>query len=101
MVKLGIVDSPHWRSDMDIKFIWTGSDAKALVYYITDYITKASLAFYGMFALAQQGIRFIEQQQATCGTESAIEKTRKFVLRGATIRLLHIKKFLVFKWHRI
>ncbi|CAF1272326.1 unnamed protein product [Rotaria sordida] len=25
------------RSNMDIKFIWSGSDAKALVYYITDY----------------------------------------------------------------
>ncbi|CAF2952419.1 unnamed protein product [Rotaria sp. Silwood2] len=24
------------RSNMDIKFIWTGNDAKALVYYITD-----------------------------------------------------------------
>jgi hypothetical protein len=66
---------------MDIKFIWTGSDAKALVYYITDYVTKSSLAFYDMFALAQQGIKSIEQQQATCGTESAIEKSRKLVLR--------------------
>ncbi|CAF1459663.1 unnamed protein product [Rotaria sordida] len=28
------------RSNMDIKFIWSGSDAKPLVYYITDYITK-------------------------------------------------------------
>ncbi|CAM4822210.1 unnamed protein product [Rotaria magnacalcarata] len=41
------------RSNMDIKFIWTGNDAKALVYYITDYVTKSSLAFYDMFALAQ------------------------------------------------
>ncbi|CAF5058209.1 unnamed protein product, partial [Rotaria magnacalcarata] len=69
------------RCNMDIKFIWTGSDAKALVYYITDYVTKSSLAFYDMFALAQQGIKSIEQQQATCGTESAIEKSRKLVLR--------------------
>ncbi|CAF4546951.1 unnamed protein product, partial [Rotaria magnacalcarata] len=69
------------RCNMDIKFIWTGSDAKALVYYIADYVTKSSLAFYDMFALAQRGIKSIEQQQATCGTESAIEKSRKLVLR--------------------
>ncbi|CAF2952385.1 unnamed protein product [Rotaria sp. Silwood2] len=39
------------RSNMDIKFIRTGNDAKALVYHITDYVTKSSLAFYDMFAL--------------------------------------------------
>jgi hypothetical protein len=31
------------QSNNDIKFIGSGQDAKALVYYITDYITKASL----------------------------------------------------------
>ncbi|CAF4826013.1 unnamed protein product [Rotaria sp. Silwood1] len=39
------------RSNMDIKFIWSGSDAKALVYYITDYVTKMSLSFHDTFAL--------------------------------------------------
>lgn len=33
------------RSNMDIKYIFSGSDAKALVYYITDYVTKSSLSF--------------------------------------------------------
>ncbi|CAF4251337.1 unnamed protein product [Rotaria socialis] len=69
------------RSNMDIKFIWTGNDAKALVYYITDYVTKSSLAFYDMFALAQKGIKSIEQQQPVSENENAIEKSRKLVLR--------------------
>jgi hypothetical protein len=30
--------------NMDIKYIGSGEAAKALVFYITDYITKASLA---------------------------------------------------------
>ncbi|CAM2727279.1 unnamed protein product [Rotaria socialis] len=30
------------QSNMDIKFIWSGNDAKALVYYITDYVTKST-----------------------------------------------------------
>ena len=69
------------RSNMDIKFIWSGSDAKALVYYITDYVTKSSLAFYDMFALAQQGIKSIEQQQGANDSSSAVDKSRKLVLR--------------------
>ncbi|CAF4702850.1 unnamed protein product, partial [Rotaria sp. Silwood2] len=65
------------RSNMDIKFIWIGNDAKALVYYITDYVTKSSLAFYDMFALAQQGIKSIEQHQPLNGTDNAVEQSRK------------------------
>ncbi|CAF4685503.1 unnamed protein product, partial [Rotaria sp. Silwood2] len=69
------------RSNMDIKFIGTGNDAKALVYYITDCVTKSSLAFYDMFALVQQGIKSIEQHQSLNGTDNAVEKSRKLVLR--------------------
>ena len=69
------------RSNMDIKFIWSGNDAKALVYYITDYVTKSALPFYDMFALAQQGIKSDEQQRVTNDMNNAIEKSRKLVLR--------------------
>ena len=69
------------RSNMDIKFIWTGSDAKALVYYITDYVTKSNLVFYDMYALAQQGIQSMERQEHTNGVDTAIEKSRKLILR--------------------
>lgn len=69
------------RSNMDIKFIWSGNDAKALVYYITDYVTKSTLAFHDMFALAQQGIKSIEQQRVTNDMDNAVEKSRKLVLR--------------------
>ena len=41
------------KSNMDIKFIGSGEAAKALLYYITDYITKASLpAYIGLGALS-------------------------------------------------
>ena len=66
---------------MDIKFIWSGSDAKALVYYITDYVTMSALAFYDMFALAQEGIRSIEQLRVRNDGDNAVEKSRKLVLR--------------------
>lgn len=69
------------RSNMDIKFIWSGNDAKALVYYITDYVTKSSLAFYDMFSLAQEGIKSIEQHKVANDSDNAVEKSRKLVLR--------------------
>ena len=69
------------RSNMDIKFIWSGNDAKALVYYITDYVTKSTLSFYDMFALAQQGVKSIEQQRVANDIDNAVEKSRKLVLR--------------------
>ena len=41
------------KCNMDIKFIGSGEAAKALLYYITDYITKASLpAYIGLGALS-------------------------------------------------
>jgi len=66
---------------MDIKFIWSGNDAKALVYYITDYVTKFTLAFYDMFALAQQGIKSIEHGRISSSTDNIVDKSHKLVLR--------------------
>jgi hypothetical protein len=68
------------RSNMDIKFIWTGNDAKALVYYITDYVTKMSLSFHDTYALVQKSIASMSSSNET-NNENAIEKSRKLVLR--------------------
>ncbi|KAI0746098.1 hypothetical protein C8Q76DRAFT_765104 [Earliella scabrosa] len=41
-----------FQSNMDIKHIGSGEGAKALIYYITDYITKSALpAYLGLAAL--------------------------------------------------
>lgn len=69
------------RSNMDIKFIWSGSDAKALVYYITDYVTKMSLSFHDTFALIQKSIISFGSSTDQTDKENAIEKSRKLVLR--------------------
>ncbi|CAM4976455.1 unnamed protein product [Rotaria socialis] len=69
------------RSNMDIKFIWSGSDAKVLVYYITDYVTKMSLSFHDTFALVQKSITSLKTSSNQTDTENAIEKSRKLVLR--------------------
>ena len=63
---------------MDIKVIWSGTDAKALVYYCTDYITKTSLSFHDTFSLVQKAI---ETNDSKSASENSIEKAQKLVLR--------------------
>lgn len=46
---------------MDIKFIWSGADTKALVYYITDYITKKNLSFHDTNSLIYQAVEKFEK----------------------------------------
>ena len=70
------------RSNMDIKFIFNGSDAKALVYYITDYVTKTNLSFHDTFSLVLKAVKTMENSTLTDFSRmSAEEKSRRLVLR--------------------
>jgi hypothetical protein len=70
------------RSNMDIKYIFSGSDAKALVYYITDYVTKSSLSFHDTFSLVLKAIQSFEKYKLPDNINmSAEEKSRRLVLR--------------------
>ena len=69
------------RSNMDIKFIWSGSDAKALVYYITDYVTKMSLSFHDTLSLVQNSVTSMSNSANQTDSSSVVEKSRKLVLR--------------------
>ena len=66
------------RCNMDIKFIWSGTDAKALVYYCTDYITKTNLSFHDTFCLIQKAVR---PSDNCSNTENCVDKARRLVLR--------------------
>lgn len=70
------------RSNMDIKFIYNGSDAKALVYYITDYVTKTNLSFHDTFSLVLKAVKSMEKSPLPSSScMSAEEKSRRLVLR--------------------
>ena len=70
------------RSNMDIKFIYSGSDAKALVYYITDYVTKTNLSFHDTFSLVLKAVKSMEKSPlGGADSMSAEEKSRRLVLR--------------------
>ena len=67
---------------MDIKYIFSGSDAKALVYYITDYVTKSNLSFHDTFSLVLKAVQSIEKQKLNIDIAvDAEEKSRRLVLR--------------------
>ena len=69
------------RSNMDIKLIWTVNDAKALVYYITDYVTKMSLSFHDTLSLVQKSVTSMVEPADQTRKQNIIEKSRKLVLR--------------------
>lgn len=70
------------RSNMDIKYIFSGTDSKALVYYITDYVTKSNLSFYDTFCLLLKATQFLEKQAVYINNSlTAEEKSRRLVLR--------------------
>ncbi|KAJ7465544.1 hypothetical protein FB451DRAFT_1041425, partial [Mycena latifolia] len=45
------------RCNMDIKFIGSGASAKAILYYITDYITKTQLKTHVVFSMLELAVR--------------------------------------------
>ena len=45
------------RCNMDIKFVGSGESAKAILYYITDYITKSDLKTHIAFAALELAVR--------------------------------------------
>ncbi|KAJ7809961.1 hypothetical protein B0H14DRAFT_2218712, partial [Mycena olivaceomarginata] len=44
------------RNNMDIKFIGSGDTAKAIIYYITDYITKTQLQTHVAYAALELAV---------------------------------------------
>ena len=71
------------RCNMDIKYIFSGKDAKALCYYITDYVTKSSLSFYDIFSLIHEAVKISEEQSANNSDQNndILDRSRKLILK--------------------
>ncbi|KJA13614.1 hypothetical protein HYPSUDRAFT_102734, partial [Hypholoma sublateritium FD-334 SS-4] len=48
------------RCNMDIKYLGSGPSTKAIIYYITDYITKSQLKIHVAYAALQVAINALE-----------------------------------------
>ncbi|KAI0317656.1 hypothetical protein OF83DRAFT_1042019, partial [Amylostereum chailletii] len=71
------------QSNMDIKFIGSGPAAKALVYYITDYITKSGLSLYHGLQAILAAIKKTKRLRSdgADSEESRGEYRRSFLIR--------------------
>ncbi|CAF3769591.1 unnamed protein product [Rotaria sordida] len=69
------------RCNGDIKFIWSGADTKALVYYISDYITKKNLSFHDTNSLIYQAVDKFEKNAQNISYTDALDKSRRLILR--------------------
>ncbi|KAJ7887527.1 hypothetical protein B0H14DRAFT_2337624, partial [Mycena olivaceomarginata] len=63
------------RCNMDIKYIGSGEAAKALIHYVTDYVTKSALATHiGLsaveYAIKKNGEKFAAVEKAKSGIEN-------------------------------
>jgi len=58
------------RCNMDIKFIGSGASAKAILYYITDYITKTQLKTHVAFAALELAVRKLGEYDPTADNDT-------------------------------
>lgn len=66
---------------MDIKFVWSGADTKALVYYITDYITKRNLSFHDTHILIHRAVDSFTRHEQNREYVDALDRSRRLILR--------------------
>ncbi|KDQ54422.1 hypothetical protein JAAARDRAFT_60799 [Jaapia argillacea MUCL 33604] len=67
------------RCNMDIKFIGSGASAKAILYYITDYITKSQLKTHVAYAALELAVRKLgdynsNEDEATTRAKCMLQK---------------------------
>ena len=60
------------RCNIDLKFIGSGGSAKAILFYITDYIAKNQLKGYIAYALLEHGVQKIEMLDS-CSNDIKIQ----------------------------
>ena len=51
------------RCNMDVKFITNGQDAKATIFYITDYVTKSEMSIFESVTLARDAVEKIDKNE--------------------------------------
>ncbi len=71
------------RCNMDIQFIGSGASAKAVLYYITDYITKAQLKAHTAYVALQAAVSKLEAEVSENGEMDLERKARLMLIKCA------------------
>lgn len=69
------------RCNMDIKFIGLGKSAKAIMYYITNYITKTQLKLHVSYSALKAAVEKTRLQAETYTSDLVTIQARKLLLR--------------------
>lgn len=69
------------RSNMDIKFIGSGASAKAILFYITDYITKSQLKAHVAYQILQAAVKKLENYNQS--DDELTVKAKRMLVRCA------------------
>lgn len=75
------------RSNMDLKFIGSGQSAKAVLYYITDYITKTQLKAHVAFAALELAAKRLEAGLAT--DDEPLTRAKRLLQKCAYAMISH------------
>ncbi|KAF9516211.1 hypothetical protein BS47DRAFT_1272692, partial [Hydnum rufescens UP504] len=67
--------------NMDIKFIGSGKSAKAILYYITDYITKSQLKTHVAYAALQAAVKKLQERSPS--TDPIAVQAKKLLVKCA------------------
>lgn len=71
------------RCNMDIKFIGSGLSAKAVMFYVTDYITKSQLKAHVAFAALECAARKLDEQIAPTNGVDSETRAKKLLQKCA------------------
>ncbi|KAJ7850249.1 hypothetical protein B0H13DRAFT_1460954, partial [Mycena leptocephala] len=77
------------RCNMDIKYVGSGEAAKALIYYVTDYITKSALVTHVGLSAVEYAIKRNNEKFAGTGDEiSNLEKVNRSLFAETVMALM-------------
>lgn len=65
----------------DLKLVESSKDSKALMYYITDYITKLSICTSHMYSLLQIIVQSFETTYDTCISKDSIDRSKRLLIK--------------------
>ncbi|KZP32476.1 hypothetical protein FIBSPDRAFT_907211 [Athelia psychrophila] len=77
------------RCNMDIKFIGSGEAAKALIFYVTDYITKSSLPTHVGLSALVYAIKQSNAKMLRCPNTSGATNNRSMFTKSVNSMMAH------------
>ncbi|KZV98826.1 hypothetical protein EXIGLDRAFT_588005, partial [Exidia glandulosa HHB12029] len=77
------------RCNMDIKFIGSGASAKAILYYVTDYITKSPLKSHVSYAALETAVKRLNEYESENPYPTAADKAKSLLQKCAYAMISH------------